>query len=267
MIMPAPFYPGQLKEHENDKPLNRKQFIDALVELGNQRYHSLHPFHKLLHNGKLSFSQVQAWALNRYYYQCSIPIKDSVVMSRMKDPELRRIWRKRIIDHDGESAETGGIERWYKLTDGLDLDREYVKSTKGILPATRFAVDAYVSFVKEKTLLEGVTSSLTELFAPKIHKERIVGMLENYDFINDITMAYFKKRVDQATDDADFVLNYALNNCSTRKEQESVCEALKFKTDVLWVMQDALFHSYINGHVPPGAFIPEDFNDRYIEDK
>ena len=92
-------------------------------------------------------------------------------------------------------------------------------------------------------------------------------MLENYDFINDITMAYFKKRVDQATDDADFVLNYALNNCSTRKEQESVCEALKFKTDVLWVMQDALFHSYINGHVPPGAFIPEDFNDRYIEDK
>ena len=121
--------------------------------------------------------------------------------------------------------------------------------------------------MKNNSLLEGITSSLTELFAPKIHKERIVGMLENYDFINDNTMAYFKKRVDQATDDADFVLNYAIKNAKTRIEQESVCEALKFKTDVLWVQQDALYHAYINGHVPPGAFMPEDFNDRYIEDK
>ena len=188
-------------------------------------------------------------------------------MSRIKNPDLRRIWIKRILDHDGRKGDEGGIERWYKLTDGLDLDRDYVKSTDGVLPATKFAVDAYVTFVREKPILEGVTSSLTELFAPKIHKERIVGMLENYDFINDITMAYFKKRVDQATDDADFVLNYALKNAKTRKEQDSVCEALKFKTDVLWVMQDALYHSYINGHVPPGAFMPEDFNERYTENK
>ena len=101
----------------------------------------------------------------------------------------------------------------------------------------------------------------------KIHKERISGMFENYDFVNDITMAYFKKRVDQATDDADFVLDYAVKNAKTRTEQESVCEALKFKTDVLWVQQDALYHAYINGHVPPGAFMPEDFNDRYTQDK
>ena len=172
-------------------------------------------------------------------------------MSRIKNPELRRKWIHRILDHDGRRDDEGGIERWYKLTDGLGLDREYVKSTDGVLPATKFAVDCYVSFVKEKTILEGVTSSLTELFAPKIHKERISGMLENYKFINDTTMAYFKKRVDQATDDADFVLDYALKNAKTREEQDSVCEALKFKTDVLWVMQDALYHSYINGHVPP----------------
>ena len=188
-------------------------------------------------------------------------------MSKIKDPSLRRVWIKRILDHDGRKGDEGGIERWYKLTDGLSLDKDYVKSTDGILPATKFAVDAYVTFVREKSLLEGVTSSLTELFAPKIHKERIVGMLENYDFINDITMAYFKKRVDQATDDADFVLNYAIENAKTREEQDAVCNALKFKTDVLWVMQDALYHSYINGHIPPGAFIPEDFDDRYIEDR
>ena len=256
-----------LKEEVNTNDLMTKtEFEQKLRDIGKERYHDNCKFHHLLHSGKLNKGQVQAWAINRYYYQINISIKDSALMSRIKDPSLRRVWIKRILDHDGRKDDEGGIERWYKLTDGLDLNREYVKSTEGILPATRFAVDAYVSFVKEKTLLEGVTSSLTELFAPKIHKERIVGMLENYDFINEITMAYFKKRVDQATDDADFVLNYALNNCSTRKEQESVCEAPKFKTDVLWVMQDALFHSYINGHVPPGAFIPEDFNDRYIED-
>ena len=188
-------------------------------------------------------------------------------MSRIKDPDLRRKWIHRILDHDGRKDDEGGIERWYKLTDGLGINRDYVKSTDGILPATRFAVDAYVSFVKEKSLLEGVTSSLTELFAPKIHKERISGMLENYNFINDMTMAYFKKRVDQATDDADFVLGYALKNAITRSQQEQVCNALKFKTDVLWVMQDALYQAYVYGSVPPGAYMPEDFDDRYIDSK
>ena len=248
-------------------PMTDKEFEQKLRNIGKERYHDNCKFHHLLHSGMLNKGQVQAWALNRYYYQINISIKDSALMSRIKEPNLRRVWIKRILDHDGRKDDEGGIERWYKLTDGLDLDRDYVKSTEGILPATRFAVDAYVTFVKEKSLLEGVTSSLTELFAPKIHKERIVGMLENYDFINDVTMAYFKKRVDQATDDADFVLGYAIEHAKTREEQESVCEALKFKTDVLWVMQDALYHSYINGHVPPGSFMPEDFNDRYTEDK
>ena len=254
------------KKDNRDIPMSGNEFEQKLREIGAERYHDNCRFHHLLHSGKLNKGQVQAWSINRYYYQINISIKDSALMSRIKDPSLRRIWIKRILDHDGRKGDEGGIERWYKLTDGLGLDRDYVKSTKGVLPATKFAVDAYVSYVKERSLLEGVTSSLTELFAPKIHKERIVGMLENYNFINDITMAYFKKRVDQATDDADFVLDYALKNAKTREEQESVCNALKFKTDVLWVMQDALYHSYINGHVPPGAFLPEDFNDRYTED-
>jgi len=255
------------KQLDDEKLMTENEFVHRLREIGNERYHDNCRFHHLLHSGKLNRGQVQAWAINRYYYQINISIKDSALMSRIKTPSLRRIWIKRILDHDGRKGDEGGIERWYKLTDGLDLDRDYVKSTDGVLPATKFAVDAYVTFVREKSLLEGVTSSLTELFAPKIHKERIVGMLENYDFINDITMAYFKKRVDQATDDADFVLDYAIKNAKTREEQNSVCDALKFKTDVLWVMQDALYHSYINGHVPPGAFMPEDFDDRYTEDK
>ena len=255
------------KQLDSGMLMTKMQFEERLRDIGAERYHDNCRFHHLLHSGKLNKGQVQAWAINRYYYQINISIKDSALMSRITDPSLRRVWIKRILDHDGRKGDEGGIERWYKLTDGLSLDRDYVKSTNGVLPATKFAVDAYVTFVREKSLLEGVTSSLTELFAPKIHKERIVGMLENYDFINDITMAYFKKRVDQATDDADFVLNYAINNAKTREEQDAVCNALKFKTDVLWVMQDALYHSYINGHIPPGAFIPEDFDDRHIEDK
>ncbi len=259
---------NMIKEEQNYRDLlTRAEFEAELRKIGRERYHDNCRFHHLLHNGILNKGQVQAWAINRYYYQINISIKDSALMSRIKDPELRRNWIQRVLDHDGRKNDEGGIERWYKLTDGLDLDRDYVKSTKGVLPATRFAVDAYVTFVKEKSVLEGITSSLTELFAPKIHKERISGMLENYNFINNDKMAYFKKRVDQATDDADFVLDYALKNARTREEQDSVCEALKFKTDVLWVMQDALFHSYINGHVPPGAFMPEDFDDRYTENK
>ena len=247
--------------------MTKKEFEAKLRKIGEEQYHDLHPFHKLLHGGKLNKGQVQAWSLNRYYYQCNIPIKDTALMSRMKDQELRRIWISRVLDHDGKSGEPGGLDRWFKLTDGLGLDREYVVSTKGILSGTRFAVDAYVHFVKERSLIEGITSSLTELFAPSIHKERISGMLENYSFINDDVMAYFKKRLTQATKDADYVLSYALANARTREEQESVCDALRFKTEVLWLQQDALYHAYVNGHIPPGAFKPEDFDERSNFDK
>jgi pyrroloquinoline-quinone synthase len=228
-----------------------------LRQIGATRYHNLHPFHRKLHGGELNKGQVQAWALNRYYYQCNIPKKDAALMSRIDDPAIRREWRHRLEDHDGPEGGEGGIERWFKLTDGLGLDREYVRSTKGILPATRFAVDAYVNFVKEKSPLEGMTSSLTELFAPGIHKERIAGMLENYDFVSDATMAYFKKRLNQATRDADYVLDIAKKMARTPEERQAVCDALTFKCDVLWTMLDALDYAYIQGNIPPGAFVPQ----------
>ena len=229
-----------------------------LREIGATRYHSLHPFHALLHGGKLTRGQVQAWALNRYYYQSSIPLKDAAVISRFRDRAVRLEWRHRLDDHDGGEGSEGGIDRWLKLTDGLGLDREYVESTAGILPATRFAVDAYVAFVRERSPLEAVASSLTELFAPKIHEERIAGMLANYDFVDDDIMAYFKRRLTQAPRDADFALHYVRDNAHTPEQRQAVCDALTFKTNVLWVQLDALHHAYVNGFVPPGAFVPED---------
>ena len=115
-----------------------------LRAIGAQRYHRLHPFHHLLHGGQCTRGQVQAWALNRYYYQARIPVKDASLIARCDDPDIRREWRRRLVDHDGAQAAEGGIARWLKLTDGLGLERNYVTSLAGILPATRFAVDAYV---------------------------------------------------------------------------------------------------------------------------
>jgi coenzyme PQQ biosynthesis protein C len=172
---------------------------------------------------------------------------------------LRREWRSRLVDHDGEREGDGGIARWLKLTDGVGLARDDVTSLRGLLPATRFAVDAYVRFVREKTLLEAVASSLTELFSPTIISERIAGMLANYDFVTRETMAYFDKRPPQAARDSEFALDYVKRYAVTPPSQQAALAALEFKCDVLWAMLDALYHAYVAPrHVPPGAFVPED---------
>jgi len=241
------------------KLLSADELEIRLREIGATRYHRLHPFHKLLHTGKCTKGQVQAWALNRYYYQAMIPVKDASLIARCPDPEIRREWRSRLVDHDGDRAGEGGIARWLKLTDGLQLDRDYVVSLQGLLPATRFAVDAYVHFVRERTLLAAIASSLTELFSPQIISERIEGMLHNYDFVTRETLAYFSQRPPQAERDSRFALDYVKVNARTAEAQQSVVRALEFKCDVLWAMLDALYHAYVAPrHIPPGAFVPED---------
>ncbi|MFZ5790365.1 MAG: pyrroloquinoline-quinone synthase PqqC [Pseudomonadota bacterium] len=238
--------------------LRAEEFERRLRQIGEERYHSKHPFHRLLHEGKLDKGQVQAWVLNRFYYQFSIPLKDAALISRAEDPAFRREWIRRIVDHDGTKEGDGGIERWLVLAEGVGLDRDYVRSLAGILPATRFAVDAYVRFVRERTLLEAVASSLTELFAPDLHKARIAALLQNYDFANERTLAYFKTRLTQAPRDVQFGLAYVLREARTREQQESCLAALRFKTDVLWAQLDALHHAYVTpGFIPPGAFVPE----------
>jgi pyrroloquinoline-quinone synthase len=246
------------ERRDNEPPMSVADFEAAIRAVGPERYHDLHPFHHLLHGGKLNKGQVQAWALNRYCYQAAVPRKDAAFISRVHDRELRREWLHRVLDHDGSPPdEVGGIERWLMLTDGLGLDRDYVTSRRGALPATVFAVEAYVTFVREQPLTVAVASSLTELFAPKIHKERIVGMLEGYAFIDDTVLAYFKRRLTQAPRDSEFALQYVLKNAKTREEQEACVEAVRFKCNVLWVQLDALYNAYIAGNIPPGAFRPE----------
>lgn len=241
------------------KLLTPDELEGELREIGAKRYHNLHPFHRLLHGGKCTRGQVQAWALNRYYYQAMIPLKDASLIARCDDSAVRREWRGRLYDHDGDSEGDGGIARWLKLTDGLGLDREYVTSLHGLLPGTRFAVDAYVHFVREKTLLEAVASALTELFSPAIIGERVEGMLKGYAFVTAETLAYFAKRPPQAEKDAQFALDYVKRNARTPAEQRAVLAALEFKCDVLWSMLDALHHAYVEPkHVPIGVFVPQE---------
>lgn len=234
---------------------SRNAFEARLRQIGQERYHDKHPFHHLLHGGGCTPMQVRAWVINRFYYQSRIPMKDAAFLSRCETAELRRAWRSRIEDHDGGVEEGGGIRRWLKLSEAVGLDPDYVESCEGVLPATRFAVDAYVAFVREKPLLEAMAASLTELFAPKIHANRIEGLLANYDFANETSLAYFKHRLKEAPKDVAFGLKWVLDHADTWEKQDKAAEALVFKTNVLWSQLDALHSAYVEpGRIPPGGW-------------
>jgi pyrroloquinoline-quinone synthase len=235
--------------------LSAKDLEAILRQVGAERYHNRHPFHHKMTSGALSKLEMRAWALNRYCYQAVIPRKDATILARAEDPAFRAEWRKRIEDHDGDDGWSGGIARWLFLATSLGLDADAVKSERLALPATRFAVGAYLSFCANRTLLEAVASSLTELFSPVIIGERVPAMLAKYDYITEDTLAYFKKRPEQASRDSDFALAYVISHADTPERQQSVIDALVFKCDILWAMLDALEHAYGGaGHIPPGAY-------------
>ena len=241
--------------------LSREAFDAALRQVLTERYHIHHPFHKLMNKGELTKAQIQAWALNRYCYQYIIPKKDAIILSRSEDPAFRREWRKRIIDHDGEDDRAdnpGGIARWLKLAEGVGLDTDMVISRRKALPATRFAVGAYISLVSDNSMLVAVASSLTELFSPIAIGERVPAMLARYDYIDEDTLAYFTPRMKQAPRDAEFTLELVKDRATTPEAQAEAIDALIAKCDILWAMLDALHYAYvIPGNIPPGAFVPD----------
>lgn len=242
-------------EPETANPiLSFEELRAALRAVGEERYHHKHPFHLLMHEGRLSRGQLQAWALNRYYYQSIIPIKDSIILSRGPDPAFRRAWRKRVIDHDGDATSEGGIKRWLKLAEATGLHAEDVQAGRGILPATRFAVNEYLNIVRNRSLLEAVASSLTELFSRDLISLRMEKLREHYPWLSG-GLDYFQARLTQAPEDAKFALDYVGENARTRAEQELAIQALRDKCDILWAQLDALYFAYVEpGWPPPGAF-------------
>ena len=223
-----------------DKVWSRAEFEERLREKG-KGYHIYHPFHVMMYEGKLTKEQLQCWVLNRFYYQIGIPQKDAAILSNCPNKEVRKQWIVRITDHDGIDSAEGGIEAWIKLGEAVGLAREDVTSLKHVSPGVRFAVDAYINFAKQRPWQESICSSLTELFAPHIHQQRISSWPEVYPWIKEEGLSYFKKRLTEARRDVEQGLSVTLDYFSeSRAMQERALDILQFKLDVLWMIADSI---------------------------
>ncbi len=219
------------------KPWTPEEF-EQMLRQQHRRYHHLHPFHQRMNAGELTRSEVQRWVLNRFYYQRNIPLKDAAILSNCPDHQVRREWIKRIIDHDGQGAGTGGIESWLRLGEAVGLSSEQLLND--VLPGVRYAVDAYVNFCKTKPWIEAIASSLTELFGPDAIRDRLVALEQHYPWIDPSGFEYFRVRLHQAPQDARYALNLVMQHCRTVEAQQKAVQALIFKCDLLWSQLEAI---------------------------
>ncbi len=236
-------------------PWSREEFEQRLRGLG-ARYHIHHPYQVKMNAGELNREQIQGWVVNRFYYQITIPQKDAALMANCPDREVRRHWIQRMLDHDGRSGEDGGIEAWIRLGQACGLKRDAIVSLQQVLPGVRFAVDAYVNFVRRASWQEAVCSSLTELFAPTIHRERIAQWPAHYPWMDPGGLEYFQKRLGEAHRDVEHGLAITLAEFTSAKQQQRALEIVQFKLDVLWSMLDAMSLAYVLG-MPPYFTVEE----------
>jgi pyrroloquinoline-quinone synthase len=219
--------------------LSSEDFVAWLKREGAARYHDAHPIHRMMHAGLLSQQQLQEWVRNRYYYQSRIPLKDALILSKSEDPNFRRTWLRRIRDQDGDEAGSGGLENWLRLAEGVGLERDGVARFDGVLPAVRFACDAYLELVRGRSLLEAVASSLTEFFAPDLMSTRIEAWTRHYPWVSADSLAYFRSRVPRARQDSNEAIQFVLQHATTYSAQQLAVEALIRKTEILWALLDA----------------------------
>jgi pyrroloquinoline-quinone synthase len=223
---------------------DRSTFLERLRAVGRDRYHDKHPFHRRMNAGDLHPDQIRGWAANRFYYQRNIPIKDAAILSNCPLPEVRRVWVRRLLDHDGAEQGQGGIEAWLRLAEATGLTRDDVWSERFLLPGVRFAVDAYVQLARSRPWPIAVASSLTELFAPDLMGERLAAFERHYTWVPSWGLDYFRARLTQARRDSELALELTLTHCATAELQQEAVAALQFKCDVLWAILDALTQAY-----------------------
>ena len=233
--------------------LPRGEFIEWLRREGEVRYHDRHPYHLLMHEGRLSRAQLQQWVLNRYYYQTRIPIKDALIVSKSEDPAFRRMWIRRVRDHDGDAEGEGGLALWLRLAEGVGLDREEVAGCRSVLPGVRFACDAYVDLVRSRSLLEAVASSLTEFFAPDIMTKRVLAWEKHYPWVSPEMLAYFRGRVTRARRDSEEAIDFVVRHAASYADQQRCVAALIRKTEILWQLLDCVYAAYIEPGWGPGG--------------
>ncbi|MGE5116081.1 MAG: pyrroloquinoline-quinone synthase PqqC [Betaproteobacteria bacterium] len=231
----------------NQTAWTREEFEARLRERG-KAYHIHHPYNVMLNSGRATREQIRGWVANRFYYQIAIPVKDAAILANCPERAVRRGWVQRILDHDGFELggvrDEGGIEAWLRLAEAVGLARDEVEDLRHVVPAVRFAVDAYVNFARRAPWQEAVCSSLTELFAPEIHKQRLATWPQHYKWIEPAGLQYFRNRVGQARRDVEQGLAITLDHFTTRPLQERALEILQFKLDVLWALSDALVTRY-----------------------
>jgi pyrroloquinoline-quinone synthase len=227
----------------SEAPWTRAEFEQQLRDRG-RAYHIHHPFNVMLNGGKASREQIRGWVANRFYYQINIPIKDAAILANCEDRMVRRNWVQRILDHDGYGEDAGGIDSWLRLAEAVGLTRAQVESLGDVVPGVRFAVDAYVNFARRAPWPEAVCASLTELFAPEIHQQRLASWPQHYPWIEPAGLKYFQSRVSLARRDVEFGLALTLDRFRSRAAQERALEVLQFKLDVLWQMNDAMAQAY-----------------------
>jgi len=225
--------------------LPREELVQWLRREGESRYHDHHRYHALMHDGKLTKLQLQQWVLNRYYYQTRIPIKDAIILSKSEDPAFRRMWIHRVLDHDGEREDDGGLALWLRLAEGVGLDRDEVASCRSVLPGVRFACDGYVELVRERSLVEAVASSLTEFFAPDLMSRRILAWERHYPWVSQDMLAYFRSRVPRARRDSEEAIDFVVRHATSYELQERCVAALIRKTEILWHLLDCVYAAYI----------------------
>ncbi|HEY3066209.1 MAG TPA: pyrroloquinoline-quinone synthase PqqC [Methylomirabilota bacterium] len=234
-------------------PLSREEFVERIRREGARRYHDAHRYHVLMHDGKLTQPQLQQWVLNRYYYQTRIPIKDALILSKSDDPAFRRMWIRRIRDHDGDEEGEGGLELWLRLAVGVGLDRDEVASCRSVLPGVRFACDGYVELVRERSLVEAVASSLTEFFAPDLMVKRIEAWERHYPWVGKDMLDYFRSRPPRARRDSQEAIDFVVTHATSLALQERCVDALIRKTEVLWHLLDCVYAAYIDPGWGPGG--------------
>jgi pyrroloquinoline-quinone synthase len=237
-------------------PWTRQEFERKLRDK-EKFYHVNHEFHLLMNSGKLDKDAIQGWVANRFYYQIAIPVKDAAILSNCWDRDVRREWIKRILDHDGTGDDDSGIEAWLQLGEAVGLKRGTLEGCRNVLPGVRFAVDAYVNFARRASWQEAACSSLTELFAPRIHQKRLENWPRHYPWIDERGYHYFRKRLSEARRDVQHGLDITLHHFRTREQQEHALDLLQFKLDVLWSMLDAMWMAYVE-HRPPYHDIDDD---------
>jgi pyrroloquinoline-quinone synthase len=234
--------------------LSCEEFVRRLRAVGQAAYHDRHPFHLMMHQGKLTRRQVQAWIENRFYYQAMIPRKDAAIISKAPDRGVRQAWIQRLIDQDGGGPKEGGLHKWLVLAEAAGLRRDDVENFRFVLPAVRFAVDAYLNLVESGSLEEAIASSLTEMFAPAIMSQRLPAFEEHYPWIDRKALEYFRSRLVQAPRDVEFGLRYTLEHCVTRAQQERAIAVLTTKCHILWSLLDAIHFAYVTPALLPPLF-------------